>query len=227
MNALEHWHVLTALPDSADYMTRPEFSWPMGEQEAREEVAGALDLLVSSPTFGAEAREVGERWLLDERMTRAVLGHSVEASAAFAVVACRRTTREGCLRVANVETEAVMEELAERTGVPVLGQTFEQHELIVDAVGGKHMLDQRRAYSRPLPEDLRLWHHYTLDGGHSILVALKDHYQPGADPRGYMVSAPVKAVLRGWSVTEEGYVLCDLPYSPDTGLVTDPADAEH
>jgi hypothetical protein len=83
------------------------------------------------------------------------------------------------------------------------------------------------AYLRPLPPDLAAWYVYTQDGGHQIAVAVARHYQVGADPAGFVVPAPVKAVLRrGWSV-QDGWIVCDLPYDPATGLISDPGDDEY
>uniref|UniRef100_UPI003F491198 hypothetical protein n=1 Tax=Amycolatopsis sp. CA-096443 TaxID=3239919 RepID=UPI003F491198 len=89
-----------------------------------------------------------------------------------------------------------------------------------------------RAYPAALPTELAPWHCYTADGGHCLFVLLDsmadDYDRPGADPADYGVAAPVKAVLRaGWTVREDGFVVCDLPYSPEAGLVTDPGDDEH
>jgi hypothetical protein len=84
-----------------------------------------------------------------------------------------------------------------------------------------------KQYPRPLPRDLAAWYVYTVDGGHSIAIAIAAHYAPGADPREFLVPAPVKAVLRrGWSV-QDGWIVCDLPYEQLSGLVTDPGEDEY
>lgn len=85
-------------------------------------------------------------------------------------------------------------------------------------VGGK-------AYHSPLPPELAEWYCYASDAGHSILVILTRDYKPGVDLTDALCPAPVKAVLRGWKA-EGGYVVCDLPYSSQVGLQTDPADDE-
>ncbi|MDQ4104910.1 MAG: hypothetical protein M3186_14795, partial [Actinomycetota bacterium] len=63
------------------------------------------------------------------------------------------------------------------------------------------------------------WHCYIPDSGHSIVIVTAQDQ--------HTVAAPVKAVLRaGWTITPEGYVLCDLPYDPELGLITEPDDDE-
>src|SRR5262245_22183181 len=81
-------------------------------------------------------------------------------------------------------------------------------------------------YPTPLPPELAAWHCYTSDGGHAVLVVFPGDYQDGADLTDKLCPAPVKAVRRaGWQV-RGGYVVCDLPYSPVLGLLTDPEDEE-
>lgn len=83
-----------------------------------------------------------------------------------------------------------------------------------------------RSYPRPLPEGLVPWYCYTVDGGHSVLVALAERYRPGGDPTTFLVLAPVRSVQRaGWQV-RDGYVAAHLEYDPKLGLITDPADDE-
>lgn len=80
-----------------------------------------------------------------------------------------------------------------------------------------------RPYPSPLPAELAAWHCYMVDGGHSILVALPADGPPTEDR---LVPAPVKAVLRaGWTVMS-GFIVCDLPYDPHLGLVTEEDDEE-
>ncbi|WP_331732480.1 hypothetical protein OG613_48075 (plasmid) [Streptomyces sp. NBC_00015] len=107
--------------------------------------------------------------------------------------------------------------------------SVDPREVIASSLGG--MVDYGRAYARDLPEELACWHCYTLDGGHSILVALDDGTLGDAPTLekivDMLVPAPVKAVERaGWR-TWEGFVVCNLPYDPTLGLVTDPADDEY
>lgn len=84
-------------------------------------------------------------------------------------------------------------------------------------------------YPQPLPAELRDWYAYTGDGGHSLLVALREGQArfPAASVEELLVPAPVRAVQRvGWTVDAEGYVWCDLPYDATLGLLTEPDDDE-
>lgn len=86
-------------------------------------------------------------------------------------------------------------------------------------------LDPYRAYPTPLPDDIGQWHCYTRDGGHSIVVVLARDYRDEGDLTGSLVPAPVKSVLRAGYELRRGYVVVDLPYDPDLGLVT-PAEED-
>lgn len=82
-------------------------------------------------------------------------------------------------------------------------------------------------YPQELPEDLRRWYVYIATGGHSIAVVLAGDYAPDKSLGEDLVPAPVKSVLAaGWQ-EKDGWIVCNLPYSPDTGLCTDPADDEY
>lgn len=84
-----------------------------------------------------------------------------------------------------------------------------------------------RPYPRQLPRELEMWRCYTPDGGHSIQVVLKSALDEGNTALGSMVPAPIKTVERhGWTVTPEGYLLCDLPYNKQLGLIVEPGDDE-
>ncbi len=87
-----------------------------------------------------------------------------------------------------------------------------------------------REYHSPLPADVAGWYCYTADGGHSIAVLLaKDlsaAFEPLNSPADFLVPAPVKSVLRAYTVVN-GYVVVDLPYSPDLGLQTEDEDDEY
>lgn len=83
-----------------------------------------------------------------------------------------------------------------------------------------------RPYHSPLPPDLAAWHCYATDAGHSILILFSADYRGRGDLTESLCPAPVKAVLRVGYQILRGYVVCDLPYSPDVGLQTDPAEDE-
>lgn len=98
---------------------------------------------------------------------------------------------------------------------------------VIEGNVGKYLV-HGRSYPQPLPEELIQWYCYTSDGGHSIMAALESHYSPGADPAAFLVPAPVKAVIRaGYTISDDGYVVSDLPYNSQRGLVTQPGDAEY
>jgi len=82
-----------------------------------------------------------------------------------------------------------------------------------------------KTYPHPLPPELRQWYCYTIDGGHSIMIAVKTHYSPDKGVDEFLVPAPVKTVLRGYE-RKDGYILVDLPYSAKIGLVVPECDEE-
>lgn len=83
-----------------------------------------------------------------------------------------------------------------------------------------------KPYPSPLPPEIASWHCYTSDGGHCILVVLQSYYADDADLTSLLCPAPVKTVLRVGYQIRRGFVICDLPYSPDFGLETDSDDDE-
>ena len=82
-----------------------------------------------------------------------------------------------------------------------------------------------QSYPQPLPEVLQSWYCYTCDGGHSIVCAVKQMYQPGVGPEAFLVPVPVKTVLRGYA-EQDGYIIVDLPYDKQVGLITPQGDDE-
>lgn len=99
---------------------------------------------------------------------------------------------------------------------------------IIEVVAGGTLVEGK-VYPTPLPPELGEWYCYLTDSGHSIIVLLED--SAGAallshDTVNHLVAAPVKAVLRGYRQAR-GYIVCDLPYSPELGLMTAPEDDEY
>lgn len=90
----------------------------------------------------------------------------------------------------------------------------------------KDWLDPERQYPQRLPAELNSWYGYTTDGGHSILCLLKKDYVPGQDLTERLLPVPVKTVLRGYEILG-GYVVINVPYDPDIGLLTQPGDDEY
>lgn len=82
-----------------------------------------------------------------------------------------------------------------------------------------------KQYPQPLPAELQPWYCYTRDGGHSIVCAIKSLYRPGGSPDDFLVTVPVKTVLRGYS-QQNGYILVDVPYNSQVGLMVPEEDDE-
>ena len=83
-------------------------------------------------------------------------------------------------------------------------------------------------YHSPLPEDILPWYAYTRNKGHRILCVLKNCLSGDMtenDYRDRLVSAPVKTVLRGYTV-HKGFIVVDCEYDADTGFITEPLDKE-
>lgn len=83
-------------------------------------------------------------------------------------------------------------------------------------------------YHSILPEELQQWYVYTAKSGHRILCVLKNDISgemPEAQYEEKLVSAPVKAVLRGYSI-EKGFVVIDSEYDAAKGFPTEGDDRE-
>lgn len=87
------------------------------------------------------------------------------------------------------------------------------------------------AYPAPLDPELAAWYLYPVDSGHSVLVAvaaLVPQGQEDGDVSDYLVPAPVRMVQRvGWRRNSEGFLISQVPYDHDLGLVSEPGDDEH
>lgn len=84
-----------------------------------------------------------------------------------------------------------------------------------------HMV-QERPYPGQLPEELKPYHYYLLDSGHSIMCVLEIHLR---DAKGnmddYEVPVPVKYVLeKGYRIVDQ-YIIVDAEYSKELGLIID------
>lgn len=105
---------------------------------------------------------------------------------------------------------------------------MDRQQTIERYFAGTPFLVRGKAYPSPLPPELADWYCYTSDGGHSILCLLEEN--AGAAFASHaefenLVPAPVKAVLRGYRIVH-GYVVADLAYDPDLGLITEAEDDE-
>ncbi len=95
---------------------------------------------------------------------------------------------------------------------------------LIAKMGLADMVVPGMTYHSPLPKELERFYCYMKDGGHSVIIVLPSNPSPVED---YGIPAPVKAVLRsGYTITDRGYVCCDLPYSRLVGLICDDDDTE-
>lgn len=86
-----------------------------------------------------------------------------------------------------------------------------------------------KSYHSELPDEIKDWYCYTIDGGHSILVIAKDDvevaFSEKMPPYMFSVPAPVKLVLRLGYENHKGYVITDAKYS-NFGLEFEDDDEE-
>lgn len=92
-------------------------------------------------------------------------------------------------------------------------------------------LTRGATYPEPLDPDLSRWYLYLADAGHSVLVAVASLIPEGqeeGDVSPYLVPAPVLMVQRlGWRRNAQGFLVADVPYDPNLGLVSEPGDDEY
>jgi len=83
-------------------------------------------------------------------------------------------------------------------------------------------------YHTPLPGDVSPWYVYTRNSGHRVLCVLKKDLTENMTETDYherLVSAPVKTVLRGYTI-QDSFVIIDSEYNADTGFVAEKEDSE-
>jgi len=83
-------------------------------------------------------------------------------------------------------------------------------------------------YPSPLPADISPWYVYTGKSGHRILCVLNNNLSANmteADYENRLVSAPVKTVLRGYTI-QNGFVIVDCEYDAVAGFAAEPEDRE-
>ena len=107
--------------------------------------------------------------------------------------------------------------------------TIEQmnHQLIIESILGNYLVSGAN-YHSPLPDELTVWYCYTKDGGHNILCCLKQFYEQDNQTidEEQMLPVPVKTVLKDYEIHKDGYVLVDLEYDSEIGLVFPSEDEE-
>ena len=82
-----------------------------------------------------------------------------------------------------------------------------------------------KRYPSNLPADVEKWYAYCIDGGHCVVCVLKQDYKPDTDLTNFLVPVPVKTVLRSHQI-KGGYVVVDVPYSEEIGLMAPEGDDE-
>lgn len=88
-------------------------------------------------------------------------------------------------------------------------------------------VNTNKKYHSSLPKELEKFYCYTHDGGHSIIVVLKNIYKKGDKTEDHAVPAPVKQVLREGYKIKDGWVWCSLPYDKEYGLESKDDDHEY
>jgi hypothetical protein len=105
--------------------------------------------------------------------------------------------------------------------------TREEKQQIIKTVLAGWLITGKR-YPSSLPEELDPWYCYTVDGGHSILCLLKNEtdFSDKSNLYQHSLPVPVKAVLHGYEI-KDGWIVVDLPYSSEIGLMIDAGDDEY
>ncbi len=85
-----------------------------------------------------------------------------------------------------------------------------------------HMV-RKRPYPGQLPDELKPYHYYLLDCGHSIMCILETHLEEAqkAGMDDYEVPVPVKYVLEKGYRFAGGYVVVEAEYDSEIGLMVD------
>jgi len=84
-------------------------------------------------------------------------------------------------------------------------------------------------YHSPIPDELQQWYVYTAVSGHRILCVLKNNISGEMSETDYeeqLISAPVKTVLRGYTI-DKGFVVIDALFDADEGFSTEVDDREY
>lgn len=95
---------------------------------------------------------------------------------------------------------------------------------LVKLICGEFYVPGKR-YPGNLPANVEKWYAYCSDGGHCLVCVLAQDYKEGADLKNYLVPVPVKTVMRSHEV-KGGYVVVNVPYSEEIGLMAPPEDEE-
>jgi hypothetical protein len=100
---------------------------------------------------------------------------------------------------------------------------METQELVRQLSGAYYVAD--KSYHSDLPGELHPWYVYLSDCGHNIVCILARDYQENGELTKFLLPVPVKTVLRDYQI-KNGYVVVDLPYSSEEGLLISEEDDE-
>ena len=87
---------------------------------------------------------------------------------------------------------------------------------------------QKRPYPGVIPDELKPYHYYLLDCGHSIMSVLELHLaEAEGNMDDYEVPVPVKYVLEKGYRFVDGYIIIKAEYDPEYGLTVDDKYCEY
>ena len=88
-------------------------------------------------------------------------------------------------------------------------------------------VDRSKRYHSELPDELKPFYCYTIDGGHSIIVVLENEWESGKSIEDFLCPASVRTVLRHGYTVRDGYIWTSIPYSMQFGLIQEAGDYEY
>lgn len=100
---------------------------------------------------------------------------------------------------------------------------METQELVRQLSGAYYVAD--KSYYSDLPREVKPWYVYLSDCGHNIVCILARDYQEDKELTQFLIPVPVKTVLRDYQI-KNGYVVVDLPYNSEEGLLISEEDDE-
>jgi hypothetical protein len=100
---------------------------------------------------------------------------------------------------------------------------METQELVRQLSGGYYV--PNRTYYTDLPAEVLPWYVYLSDCGHNIVCVLARDYQEGEELTKFLIPVPVKAAMRSYQI-KNGYVVVDIPYDSQEGLLISERDDE-
>jgi hypothetical protein len=104
------------------------------------------------------------------------------------------------------------------------GHKFMETQELVRQLSGAYYVEHKSYYT-DLPTEVLPWYVYLSDCGHNIVCILAKDYQEETELTQFLIPIPVKTVLRDYQI-KNGYVVVDLPYSSEEGLLISEEDDE-